>query len=362
MSEKALDNNKVILGLSGGVDSTVATLILKKKGFEVTGLYFDISGENKAGQEKAKKVASELDIDLIIKDVSKEFKENIIQNFINEYENGRTPNPCVLCNPTIKFPTLLKEADSLGAKYIATGHYAKVEYSTVQGCHAIKVADNQKKDQSYMLYRLPEEITSRLIFPLSEVKDKSLTRDFARKNEMSNADDKDSQEICFIKEKDYIEFLEKQDIRYQKGNFVDKNGNVLGTHDGLIRYTIGQRKGLGITFGKPVYVTNIIPQKNEVILGDNEDLFKKEIICKEAFFVSTSGQTIPKCVTGKKLLGKIRYKAEPSECTVEEFGDNIKVKFKEPQRAATNGQSLVLYLDNEVIGGGIIDMSQSEGK
>ncbi len=362
MSKKALDDNKVILGLSGGVDSTVATLILREKGFDVTGLYFDIFGNNIAGQGKAKRIASELGIDLIIKDTSKEFRESIIQNFIDEYKNGRTPNPCILCNPTIKFPTLLEEADKLGAKYIATGHYARVGYSDIQGCHSIKVANNHKKDQSYMLYRLPKEITSRLIFPLSEVTDKSLTRDFARKNNMSNADDKDSQEICFIKEKDYIEFLEKQDIDSKKGNFVDKKGNLLGTHEGLIRYTIGQRKGLGITFGKPVYVTDIIPQKNEVVLGDNEDLFRTEIICTKPFFVSTSSGLIPKGIEGKQLLGKIRYKAEPSECTVEAFGDNIKVRFKQPQRAATNGQSLVLYLNDEVIGGGIIDMSQSEVK
>lgn len=352
------NGSKVILGLSGGVDSTAAALILKERGFEVTGLYFDVFGNNDKGRKKAEKVAQELSIKLIVKDVSQLFKETVIKNFIDEYTGGRTPNPCVLCNPTVKFYTLTEEADKTGAEYIATGHYAKVGYSDIQCCNVIKKAANEQKDQSYMLYRLPEKILNRLILPLSEFYDKEQTRILTRENNLSNAEDKDSQEICFLEaDEDYTAYIQKNGTVPMTGNFIDKDGNVLGKHKGIMYYTIGQRKGLGIALGKPAFVVKINPKDNTVTLGSNEDLFTKEIICSNAFFTATSGADIPKGLENKKLFGKIRYAAKPASCSINAYDDNkVKIVFDEAQRAPTNGQSVVLYLEDEVVGGGIVDM------
>lgn len=360
MSEEHI-NRKVILGLSGGVDSTAAALILKEKGYDVKGLYFNIHSNDKSGEKKAAKVASELDIDLIIKDVSKQFEDIVIKNFINEYANGRTPNPCILCNPEIKFRTLIQEADRLGAGCIATGHYANTVFSSKQKCNVVKMSANRKKDQSYMLYRLSPDVLRRLILPLSDYEDKEHIREIARTRSMSNAEDKDSQEICFLKEgEEYITFLKEHGVDACEGDFIDKDGKYLGKHSGIINYTIGQRKGLGITLGKPAFVTDINPINNTVELGDNNDLFTDEVICDNVFFTASSGSEIPDCIKDVKLYGKIRYAAKPSECRVEQYKENmIKVIFDEPQRAATGGQSLVLYLNDEVCGGGFIKIERN---
>lgn len=351
-----LSDNRVVLGLSGGVDSTAAALLLKDKGLEVIGLYFDVQGNNEAGIAKAKKVADELGIKLIVKDASKEFENCIIKDFIDNYTHGKTPNPCVLCNYTIKFKLLIDTANDEQAKYIATGHYAKIKESTTQGCKVISMAENRKKDQSYMLYRLPKETIERLIFPLSEFDDKEETRNLARSVNMSNADDKDSQEICFIGDDEtYIDFLDSRSIASEKGNFVDKNGNVLGEHKGIVNYTYGQRKGLGIALGKPAFVTNIDAKNNTVTLGDNEDLFANKITCENVFFTATGSSEVPEFVKNKKIKAKIRYASQPSPGIISDCINNeITVVFDEKQRAATPGQSLVIYFDDEVIGGGTI--------
>lgn len=352
-----LSKNKVVLGLSGGVDSTSAALLLKEKNLEVIGFYFDVLGNNEEGRAAAADLAQRLGIQFISKDVSADFDRIVVENFCNEYACGRTPNPCVVCNPNIKFKKLIEVADSVGAYYIATGHYARIQEH--DGLYFVERGSNEKKDQSYMLYRLGQDVLSRLIFPLGEIQDKEQTRQMARDAALPNADNADSQEICFIDDKNdnHGEFIQRRGFSPKKGNFVDSEGKVLGQHQGLLNYTIGQRKGLGIALGKPAFVTAMNPQTNEVTLGDNADLFKTEVVSKDNFFVETGLDEIPGRYDGEiSVLAKIRYAAKPSAAVVKPLADGrLLTVFAEPQRAATPGQSIVFYKDDVVIGGGFID-------
>lgn len=395
----SMKKNKVVLGLSGGVDSTAAALILKEKGYEVTGLYFDVFGgsaKSEEGRAKAETAAEQLGIKFIYRDLSDEFREKVIGNFCSEYSCGRTPNPCIVCNPGVKFRVLLETADREGAQYIATGHYAGTYHDEATDTWFIRRAANEAKDQSYMLYRLGQEVVSRLLLPLNDVDDKEKIRDIARKNDMKNAEAKDSQEICFIEADDnYKDFLKRRGYETPEGDFVDAQGNVLGRHKGILNYTIGQRKGLGIALGKPAFVTAIDGVKDQVVLGDNADLFKTEV-CSSGnvmFGVRTDaaseagssaaaetagsactaedGGTVDGCGGGqvwqmipgelKAWLGdgiraKIRYAAKPAEASVTLLDDGrIMASFSEPQRAPTPGQSIVFYKGDLVIGGGFID-------
>ncbi|WP_037372285.1 tRNA 2-thiouridine(34) synthase MnmA [Anaerovorax odorimutans] len=353
-------NNKVLLGLSGGVDSTAAALLLQKEGFEVTGLFFDVLGDQSEAKEKAQNAAKELNIDFIYTDVSKEFECNIIEYFCNSYLVGETPNPCVKCNPTIKFKTLLEEADRLGIYYIATGHYAQIFYDAEIKKYFVKKGDNEKKDQSYMIYRLNQSILSRLLLPLGTVNNKEITRDLVREKGINNADTKDSQEICFINDNNYVNFIKNRKSFNEVnkiGNFIDKEGKILGKHQGLVNYTIGQRKGLGITFGKPIFVISMDKENNTVTLGDNEELFTNNVISNNNFFiVSQEGNSnLPMRYKGKKIIAKIRYSAKPAKAVLHGLSDGkIQTTFDEVQRAVTPGQSIVFYENNIVIGGGVI--------
>lgn len=402
----SMKKNKVVLGLSGGVDSTAAALILKEKGYEVTGLYFDVFGgsaKSEEGRAKAETAAEQLGIKFIYRDRSDEFREKVIGNFCSEYSCGRTPNPCIVCNPDVKFRVLLETADREGAQYIATGHYAGTYHDEATDTWFIRRAANEAKDQSYMLYRLGQEVVSRLLLPLNDVDDKEKIRDIARKNDMKNAEAKDSQEICFIEADDnYKDFLKRRGYETPEGDFVDAQGNVLGRHKGILNYTIGQRKGLGIALGKPAFVTAIDGVKDQVVLGDNSDLFKTEVcssgnvmfgvrtdvapmegslekgspdvtkaetsggVCTAEDGGSVAGngggqvcQTIPdelKAWLGDGIRAKIRYAAKPAEASVTLLDDGrIMASFSEPQRAPTPGQSIVFYKGDLVIGGGFID-------
>lgn len=402
----SMKKNKVVLGLSGGVDSTAAALILKEKGYEVTGLYFDVFGgsaKSEEGRAKAETAAEQLGIKFIYRDLSDEFREKVIGNFCSEYSCGRTPNPCIVCNPGVKFRVLLETADREGAQYIATGHYAGTYHDEDTDTWFIRRAANEAKDQSYMLYRLGQEVVSRLLLPLNDVDDKEKIRDIARKNDMKNAEAKDSQEICFIEADDnYKDFLKRRGYETPEGDFVDAQGNVLGRHKGILNYTIGQRKGLGIALGKPAFVTAIDGVKDQVVLGDNADLFKTEVcssgnvmfgvktdvapmegslekgspdvtkaetsggVCTAEDEGSVAGngggqvcQTIPdelKAWLGDGIRAKIRYAAKPAEASVTLLDDGrIMASFSEPQRAPTPGQSIVFYKGDLVIGGGFID-------
>ena len=347
-----LNRNKVLLGLSGGVDSATAALLLKDKGFTVTGYYFDVAGNNEKGKNEAAAVAAQLGIDFIYEDVSADFGKTVIGNFIDEYLHGRTPNPCVMCNPNVKFKRLIAHANEIGAYYIATGHYCRIAHDDREDKFYIRRAASEKKDQSYMLYRLGQEVLSRLIFPLGEFESKDITRNLARENSLQNAEKKDSQEICFIDPADsYGEYIKRAGFSSAPGDFIDKTGKVLGRHEGILNYTIGQRKGLGIALGKPAFVTEIDYEKNTVTLGDNADLFNREVISENNVFAAHPAEHY----NGKKVLAKVRYSAPPTEAVIKIAGKQVITEFKEAQRAATPGQSIVLYEEDRVIGGGFIE-------
>lgn len=357
MTMRTLSKNKVILGLSGGVDSTTAALLLKEKGMDVTGFYFDVLGNNKEG-EAAEKLAKELEIQFIYRDVSKAFSELVMDNFCQEYYCGRTPNPCIVCNPAIKFKQLLDVADQEGAYYIATGHYTRVRQDNATGIFYIQRGASEKKDQSYMMYRLGQDVLSRLILPLGDFQNKEQTRNVAREKNLTNAEAADSQEICFVDEQkeDYVSFIQKRGYTAKKGNFIDAKGNVLGQHQGLMHYTIGQRKGLGIALGKPAFVTKMNPEENTVTLGDNEDLFCQDVFASNCFFTETGSKEMPSVFQGTmRVKAKVRYAAKPADATITltENGQ-LKTTFDEPQRAATPGQSIVFYDGENLIGGGFI--------
>lgn len=358
MNMTTLSKNKAVLGLSGGVDSTAAALLLKERGLEVTGFYFDVTGSNDAGRKAAEDLARRLDIDFVSMNVAEEFEEKIITDFCREYACGRTPNPCIVCNPSIKFKKLLQVADERGAYYIATGHYARVHSAGTEGPFFIRKGASGRKDQSYMLYRLGQNVLSRLILPLGDFEDKAVTRELARNYQMPNADAADSQEICFIDEKteDYTDFLKRRGFICKKGNFADAQGNVLGQHQGISHYTVGQRKGLGIALGRPVFVTAIDAENNTVTLGDHADLFSREVRSADNFFAESGGNTPPDhLLRSRNLTAKIRYASAPSPASLSQGADGeITAVFEEPQRAAAPGQSIVFYDGDIVVGGGFI--------
>lgn len=341
---------KVLIGMSGGVDSSVAAFLLKKQGYEVLGATMILYDEEKIdggclsfqAVNDAKKVCDKLGIKHITINLKKEFKKHVIDNFINSYLNGTTPNPCVECNKYLKFGALFEKAKELGCDFIATGHYAKVKRGKLMLSRA------GKKDQSYFLYGIKKSVLPFVIFPLAKYKSKEKIREIAFKNNLVVAKKKDSQEICFIPDNDYKKYIKKNTkVNENKGKFIDLNGNVLGNHDGIINYTIGQRKGLGISFSKPLYVIDIDVKNNNVILGEVKDLYKKELVCSN---VNLLVKKLP-----KKITAKIRYGAKASKATITilENGD-IKVVFDKPQRAITKGQSIVFYKNKTVLGGGII--------
>lgn len=342
-------NNKVLLGLSGGVDSTAAALLLEEKGYDVTGYFFDVTGKNYTARKEAEETAKQLGMEIICEDVSELFKELVIDNFCKEYLNGRTPNPCIVCNPNIKFRKLIENADRIGAYYIATGHYCRIKYDSNKNRYFVRQGASQEKDQSYMLYRIGQDVLKRLILPLGEVKSKEETRTLARGKKLQNAEKKDSQEICFI-ESDYASYIESRGFYSEEGDFVDKDGLVLGQHKGILHYTVGQRKGLGIALGKPIFVTGIDADKNRIVLGSNDELFSNTVECEDVFFSSGNAKEYD----GTEVMAKVRYSAKPSPARIEVYDKKITTTFINPQRAATPGQSIVFYKGDIVIGGGFI--------
>lgn len=304
----------------------------------------------------ALEIAKQLDIDLISLDVSREFNSTVISKFCGDYMSGRTPNPCIICNPDIKFKNLLKAADEQGAFFIATGHYAAVIYDGGEGRYFVGKAANRKKDQSYMLYRLGQDALSRSIFPLGEFSSKEAVREYVSGKGIKNSDLKDSQEICFLpRGARYTEYLESRGFNGEKGDFLDVNNNVIGVHNGIFNYTVGQRKNLGMTFGKPMFVVKIDAENNSVTLGGGEDLFSASVVSKSNFFSGADCGEIPESYDGLSVCAKVRYASVPAEAVISRLDENtVRTVFKTPQRAATPGQSIVFYDGAKVIGGGVI--------
>ena len=347
-------NKKVLLGMSGGVDSSVSAIILQKQGYEVIGCTM-ILLENKESVKQtiqdAKKVCDKLNIEHYVFDFSKEFKELIIGDFINEYINARTPNPCVICNKYFKFGLLYDKAKELGCKYIATGHYAKIEYSEKYHQNILTKSSEIKKDQTYFLYKIQKEQLDQIIFPLQDFKSKDDIRKIAEENDLEVAKKKDSQEICFIQDNDYQKFL-KENIKEKipKGKVVLEDGKVLGNHNGLINYTIGQRKGLGIAYKEPIYVLGLDKEKNEIVVGSEKSLYSTKLELQDVNWL------IPNVFENElECFVKIRYRAKEAKAKVVKVNEKYIVEFEEPQRAITKGQSAVFYDElGNLLGGGII--------
>ena len=345
---------KVLLGMSGGVDSSVSAILLQKAGYEVIGCTMNLLEEpNEQSIEDAKNVCKKLGIEHHVFDCRKEFRCQVIDKFIKEYENAKTPNPCVECNKYLKFGVFYEKAKELGCKYIATGHYAKKEYSEKYQQYVLRKSNEEKKDQTYFLYTIPREKIENIIFPLQDNISKDRTRELAQEYGLEIANKKDSQEICFIKDDDYQRFL-KENMKKQpkKGKIVLTTGEVLGMHNGLINYTIGQRKGLGISYKEPLYVIKLDIDKNQVIVGTEKELYNSEL---EAINLNWIVNVENRLEEGIECFAKIRYRAKEAKAKVISENNKIKVIFQEPQRAITPGQSVVFY-DEEgiVLGGGKI--------
>lgn len=341
---------KTLVAMSGGVDSTVAAFLSKKAGDDIGGCYMILNEYiTKDGEKEAKKSADNLGIPFYSVDFSETFKKSVLDYFVNEYLKGRTPNPCVECNKHIKFGELIQYAKEMGFEKLTTGHYARIEQK--DGRFLLKKAKDLTKDQSYFLYGLTQEQLMSVNLPLGEYT-KDEIRQIADENGFENAHKKDSQDICFVPEGKYIDVIEKEAITLPPhGEFVDKDGKVRGEHLGIYRYTFGQRKGLGISADRPLYVCGIDVEKNKVVLGDNEDLFTKEAIINNVNWIYK-----PTTESSFRAKARLRYCHKEQSATIEIISnDSVRIVFDEPQRAATKGQSAVVYDGDYVVLGGIIE-------
>jgi len=356
---------RVVVGMSGGVDSSVAAYLLKKKGYDVIGVTMLTWQDDEAvgslqevnsicgsmsGALDAEKVAKYLDIPFYIADFRKDFKCNVMDYFVEEYLQGRTPNPCVVCNRHVKWEALLKKGAELGAEYIATGHYARID-RLPNGRYAVRNSVTAAKDQTYALYNLTQEQLKRTLMPAGEYTKEEIRR-IAEEAGIPVAHKADSQDICFVPDNDYAAFIAETagDRLPPTGNFVTSDGKILGKHKGITHYTIGQRRGLDLPMGERVFVTEIRPETNEVVIGKNEDIFTTEVLCEKVNFMGMADLEKP-----RRAMAKVRYNHKGEYCLLEKWAeDKVLCRFEQPVRAATPGQAVVFYEGEYVLGGGTI--------
>lgn len=357
-----MSKGKVVVGMSGGVDSSVAAWLLKEQGYDVIGVTMQIwqDEENEVQEENggccglsavddARRVASSIGIPYYVMNFKQEFQKNVIDYFTKEYLNGRTPNPCIACNRYVKWEALLQRSLSIGADYIATGHYARID-KLPNGRYAIRRSATLAKDQTYALYNLTQEQLEHTLMPVGNYS-KDQIREMAEKIGLQVANKPDSQDICFVPDGDYASFIEEEAaVKIPEGNFVDLDGRVLGRHKGITHYTVGQRKGLGLSLGHPAFVLEIRPETNEIVIGSNEDSMSYTLRANQLNFMSIED------LTGEmRVWTKIRYNHKGAWCTIRKSGkDEVTCTFEEPQRAITPGQAVVFYDGEYVVGGGTI--------
>lgn len=353
---------KVVIGMSGGVDSSVAAYLLKQAGYDVIGVTMQIWQKEEAAVvsenggccslsavEDARRVAYALDIPYYVMNFRDVFQEKVIRYFVSEYAAGRTPNPCIACNRFVKWEALLQRSLSIGADSIATGHYARV-VQLPNGRFTLRTSKTAAKDQTYALYNLTQDQLAHTVMPVGDYTKEEI-RALAEQLNLPVAHKPDSQEICFIPDNDYGGFLDRElGGAVPEGNFVDRDGHVLGRHKGITHYTIGQRKGLNLAMGHPVFVTEIRPETNEVVIGEAEDVFTNRLVCTDLNFMS-----IPDLEGEKEVMAKIRYNHRGAPCRIRRLDEtHVECRFPEPVRAVTPGQAVVFYEGDYVVGGGTI--------